>query len=720
MRFLNNVKISRKLPFIMVLLTFINASVTGGIGAYMSYNAQLNMAEESTEAMLEDTQKRVDTYLATIVDDLETISRASSTSQALKDFRAAWDEMAAGQTAALQKAYITDNPNPTGKKDELNAAADGSKYSLLHAKYHPFMHYFQKSGNYYDIFLIAPDGNLVYTVFKELDFATNLVSGQWKDTDLGALFREVREAARAGKKDTIVFKDFKPYSPSADAPASFIGKPVFDEYGVFVGVLAFQMPISELNKNLQPDDELGDDVEIHLIGQDQLLRNNPNGTDLGMVLKDKLETPDAALALKGESGFVRFKDEKGYDVLGIYEPLTFQGVHYGLTMHYPLSAIRGGIVSSQLQVLLWTLVTLAFITVLSIMLSRSITNPLTNLANVMGDLANGNNRVDVPYREQGDEIGGMARTVEVFKENALKVDAMTTEQKRLEEDAKAEKTMAMRSLADSFDARVGGVIRLLSQAAQNMTNTAQQMKGASDQNAQISGIVAAAATQADSNVQTVAAAAEELAASSSEIARQIDSVAKKASMAASDAQVTRESVHELNVLADSIGEVIGTIKDIADQTNLLALNATIEAARAGEAGKGFAVVADEVKKLANETAQKTEEIDQRVARIQEAIRNSVQAMEKIIDNVGQIDAATTSVAGAVEEQNAATGEIGRNVTEASTGTQQVSSSIVQVQHNAAQTGDSANVVLAAASELKDQADLLQSEVSNFLQEIRNA
>ena len=150
----------------------------------------------------------------------------------------------------------------------------------------------------------------------------------------------------------------------------------------------------------------------------------------------------------------------------------------------------------------------------------------------------------------------------------------------------------------------------------------------------------------------------------------------------------------------------------------MALNATIEAARAGEAGKGFAVVADEVKKLANETAEKTEEIDSRVNRIQEAIRSSVIAMDKIITNVSEIDEATTTVAAAVEEQNAATSEIGRNVNEASTGTQQVSSSIVQVQQNASETGEASSSVLASASELKEQSTVLQQEVTAFLDEIR--
>ncbi|NBX66262.1 MAG: methyl-accepting chemotaxis protein [Proteobacteria bacterium] len=720
MAILDNVKISKKLPIIMISLSLLNAGILTCAGAYLSYNDQLEMAKSKMETAVESTTGKLSIYLNGISEDLLGLSSNIEVTDAVVAFENAWNEIGTGQTETLQKLYIDENPNPVGKKEELDAAPDASTYSKLHAKYHLWFRSFLRQRGYYDIFLISPAGNVVYTVFKERDFATNVLNGEWKDSDIGNIFRDITAAAKAGKKDAIVYKDFKPYAPSANVPAAFIGTPVYSPDDQFLGVLVFQMPVERMNTLVQPAKHLGEHAEIHLLGEDKLLRNNPHGTDLSVILKEKLETPDADLALSGKTGALLFKDELGYEAISAYRPFEFQGTKFGITMHLPLEVVTGPINNSIKRLLIIGIGVVSAIGIMVFLFARSLTKPISNLEQSMGELARGNNSVNIPGLNRGDEIGDMAKAVGVFKENAIQIDRMNAEQEEIKKRAEAEKRQAMHKLANDFDARVGGVIRTLTSAAEGMTMTAQQMKLASDQTAQISSMVAAGATEADSNVQTVASAAEELAASSSEIARQIDSVAKKANLAANDAQATSASVQELVTLAESIGEVIGTIKDIADQTNLLALNATIEAARAGEAGKGFAVVADEVKKLANETGQKTEEIDQRVGRIQEAIRNAVTAMQKIIDNVQQIDSATTSVAGAVEEQNAATAEIGRNVTEASTGTQQVSSSIVQVQQNAAETGQSAGMVLDAASDLKSQSEILQKEVATFLQEIRNS
>ena len=273
-------------------------------------------------------------------------------------------------------------------------------------------------------------------------------------------------------------------------------------------------------------------------------------------------------------------------------------------------------------------------------------------------------------------------------------------------------------LAEAFEERIGSIVEQVAASALAMTESATAMQAASDRASSSSTIVASAAIEADSNVQTVASAAHELASSSAEISRQIEGVARRASSAAAEANATRAIVTELSGLAGSIGAVIATIKGIAEQTNLLALNATIEAARAGEAGKGFAVVAAEVKKLANETAHKTDQIDQQVASVQQAIARTVGAMQSIIGSVTEIDAATASVAGAVEEQNAATSEIGRNVAEATVGTSQVTAAMHGVHQTATETGQTASIVLASATSLTGQAKALREAVRSFLADMR--
>ncbi|MBN8521557.1 MAG: HAMP domain-containing protein [Alphaproteobacteria bacterium] len=720
LKIIDNIKISKKLPMIMVALMIVGMGVQGYVSFKAEHKIAIDDARNKLEALVSGRSSALQSYLGSIETDLSTMAESPYVRKALQDYMVAWSALEEGQTEKLQKIYIQDNPHPAGQKENLDAGADGSLYSSVHALYHPWFRHFLRQKGYYDVFLFDPNGDVVYTVFKELDFATNLVSGQWKDTDLGALFRQIKSS---GSKDTQFYYDFKPYSPSNNVPAAFIGQPIFNDDGSFAGAIAFQMPIANINKVMQLTSGMGESGETYLIGQDGLMRSDSRFIKTGetSILKTKVGDDVIKHAYDGKDGETDsaiLMDYRGVEVFNAHTNVDFKGVQYGVIAEIDHAEVMAPVYNSIRHSLYAMLVILAVSILLVILVARNLSAPLTRMVDAMKKLANGENGTAVPGLGRGDEIGDMASAVQVFKENALEMERLTAEQERLKKQAEEDKKIAMNKMADDFDERTADIIAALASASTELQASATQMNKASDETSEISNTVAAAATQADANVQTVAAATEELTASSQEIASQISLVANMATGASRDAESTSVEVKKLQDMADSIGEVVGAIKDIAEQTNLLALNATIEAARAGEAGKGFAVVADEVKKLANETAQKTEQIDERVSRIQAAIHGSVTAMEKIISSVKKIDEATTSVTAAVEEQNAATAEIGRNVAEASVGTQQVSQNIVVVKNTAVETGQASRTVLDAAGELSVLSTDLKTQVDLFLSEIR--
>ena len=425
---------------------------------------------------------------------------------------------------------------------------------------------------------------------------------------------------------------------------------------------------------------------------------------------------------------------------------------------------------------------IVLITLFLLFIGRATVNRISDMTNVMSDLAHGELEVEVPAVGRKDELGKMADAVQIFKDNALeriRLEADAEEQRQIqkrheEEERKAEEArreeqlerekkereaeaareakereeeeqrlaaereierqkaeeQAERSreekeradkislLTADFDSNVTRVLNLLSNAVEEMGSTSQALNTTAENTSKQATTVSAAAEHASSNVQTVAAAAEELSKSINEISGQVNQSSTISSKAVEEARKTNDQVKGLAEAASKIGEVVELINDIASQTNLLALNATIEAARAGEAGKGFAVVASEVGNLASQTAKATEEIGAQISGIQMATNQSVDSIQGITGIIGEINEIASGIAAAVEEQGAATKEIARNVEQAATGTQDVTTNIVDVSNGANETGQAADQMSVSVTTLNTESNQLRGEVEKFLQEIK--
>ena len=626
-----------------------------------------------------------------------------------------------------QLLYVQRNPNQLGRKHLLDTAGDASAYSRLHAAAHPDLRAVQQAFGYYDLFLVDKDGRVVYSVFKELDFATSLSDGPWADTGLGSLYQRLRKSSSGD----VLLGDYGLYEPSYDQPASFAGVPVRDGDQT-LGYLVVQLPIDRINEIAGNHDGMGETGEFLAIGPDFRMRTDsrrsPKTHSVQSSFRDpehgSLDTPQVREALAGSSGSAVLQNPDGTEDVCFWAPMDLFGMRWAVLTRFSGSELLESVAnmrehsaSAAQSMFTWMLTIVlaagAIIAASSWMLSRRLVTPIRGTIAALQDIAGGGGDLTARLPDTGkDEMAELA-------------GAFNRLMAKLQESMR---TLAHRSTG------VGSAASELTATAEALTRGADQTKAQTNQVAAAAEELSASMREVHGSIDTitgllrsVAAAVEEMSITSNEVTRGAERAATVADKAAELSRSSNTRISNLGVAANEIGRVIETIQDIAEQTNLLALNATIEASRAGEAGKGFAVVANEVKDLARQTAEATQDIRRRIERIQSATQESVASIAEIDNVISQVNDESKAIARSVAEQRQATQEMAEhlaensrrvesvagNIQEVSTTTQDISRAVNEVDANAQQTAAGAQQTSAAGNELSQLAHDLMAIVGQF-------
>ncbi len=633
------------------------------------------------------------------------------------------------QSIALQYQYIQNNPNPLGNKHKLVDAKDGSRYSRIHNQYHPAFRQYLEEFEYYDIFLVdSESGDIIYSVYKELEYTTSLIDGSYANTGIGKAFRA---ANKLGANDVALI-DFAPYTPSYEGVASFIASPIYDGKQK-LGVLIFQMPIGRINNIMTSGEKwkdigLGDSGETYLVGNDFKARSMSRfliedkkafldlmkqvGTDKDVLANmdakatniglQKIKTQGVKAALSGKKGFEIFPDYRNINVLSAYTPLNIPGLNWVLMSEIeeeeafdPVAIMDSKIVK---MAFILFIVIAAFSAGLGIFLANRMTRPIISLSKTLKDVEANNDLTIRSTISSKDELGEMAHSF----------------------NGMLEKFEALIQQVASSSNQLSTASEQVSAVAQESTRNVEQQRMETDMVATAINEMTATVHEVAQNAQNASGAATSADNEAQSGKTVVSQTSKAIEQLASEVENAATVIHTVEEDSESIGSVLDVIKNIAEQTNLLALNAAIEAARAGEQGRGFAVVADEVRTLASRTQESTTEIEAMIVKLQSGSAKAVEVMEQgrnqaqkgaemakeaassldaIVSSIASINEMNTQIAAAAEEQSAVSEEINKNV--------------VNISGISEQTAKGVEQTTEASAELSRLATDLQGLIEQF-------
>ena len=620
-------------------------------------------------------------------------------------------------TLLLQYFYISSNPHAINDKQALIKAEDKSRYTRSHRHYHDPIRQYLQAYEFDDILLLdQKKGDVVYSVKKRGDFATSVLDGPYANTNLADVYRQAQLFTDPGQ---VAISDFEDYLPAFGGKTAFVASAIFGDEGI-TGVLVFAIPIKAINSlmtfgNQWTQSGLGDTGETYLIGNDSLMRSdsralieNPetfisnlsnqrgNSSTLQTILSRNttigllnIDNPGVTSASSGEVGFAEFPNYSGNKVLSAYAPLSIEGLDWVIVSEMEKEEAIASATELTYQVAYIGIgVVLAVIIVASIsslFVAGSLSSPVIRLSKTVSQISrNSDLTTRSDLLDNKDEVSRMSKELNELLERIQHTCSTTLQTSELVAAASDE----------------------MSRVAVHSKELIQSQNDESLEATQVMSELSISADQVNAHVQEAVNTTQQANLNASEGSKTISYVISSINDVKSGMENASQVINTLAEESSNISKILEVIRTIAEQTNLLALNAAIEAARAGEQGRGFAVVADEVRMLAQRCQDATEDTQTIINRLQTGADGAVSVMEgemqrvsSCVEQAGLADKGLVEITGAMEEIE----QVNRSIVEAtqqqSKLTKSLNQSIVKAGSMAQETSQSAEETSQASHEL---------------------
>ncbi|SIS89562.1 methyl-accepting chemotaxis protein [Phaeovulum vinaykumarii] len=411
MRFLNNLKLTVKLPLMLVLIAAVSMAITS-VSSYRNARALLEeQGRERLASTLDERHRELETWQNGLRVDVKTQAGSLQAERAMREFLSAWNRIEGDRAAYFDSNYQSGNPHPLGQREKLDYPGEPDEYGIIHRRYQPVLRDLRYQKGYHDIFLIDPEGNIVFTVSKEADFGTNLLSGRWRDSELAHVARSVLE----NPEQDLVESHFETYAPSAGAPAAFLAAPVKTRGGRLLGVFAVQISNDVIDAVLSRPRGLGETGQGYLVPEDRLVHNNLRLSEAPTMLNISIDTEAVRRGLSGEKATFFGEGHDGRPAVLSVDKLNLFGTDYALVVEQGTDELFAPATELGRELMMQAIWVMGALMVLAYLMSRSIARPLKAVGGALHAISARQLEVEVPHADRRDEVGEIARALDDFR-----------------------------------------------------------------------------------------------------------------------------------------------------------------------------------------------------------------------------------------------------------------------------------------------------------------